>query len=228
MDGGTKVSTGVNFDSAPVFRLHPWAYHHTVTDFTVEAVIATPAVQLSGSRSVASNAPPGTLVGNVSMVATNGTFTYALESGGDNDNFSIAPGSTNLRTAVWMSAASNNISIVGTETGGGGLVLTNDFVIDVTAADPVFVVAAGVGNPVTDGETVGTALTSSGASVSIVPGLGRDDLFVMAGNDLTVANPGDWVAGTTNYVMLTTSAATGDLIVGVTMGGPSGTVFIFR
>ncbi|MBT3296651.1 MAG: hypothetical protein HN383_15390 [Verrucomicrobia bacterium] len=63
--------------------------------------------------------------------------------------------------------------------------------------------------------------------MTIAEDLGRDDLFAMVGNDLTVTNENDWVSGSTNYVKLTTTGGA-DLIVAVTMGGATGTLFIFR
>ena len=139
---------------------------------------AVPYVNLS-SDSVASDGPPNTLVGNLSMGATNGTFTYTLESGGDNDNFSIASGSTNLSTAAWMDAGSYNISIVGTEApGGGDLLVTNDYTITVTAPTRLMLtVEAQMDGSPTASSQVGIlrAQPGSGTTFDIVGG--RVDLF---------------------------------------------------
>jgi len=200
----------------------------------VEAQAPAGTVDLSGDT-VASNAAPGTLVGNLSMVNTNGTFTYALDASGDYTYFDISTGTTNLRTAVWIDSDSYDISIIGTESGGGGLVVTNDFTINV---DPVaankmaFVVAADVQSGAADGTVVGTAQTDvSGATFSIIDG--REDLFYMDGADLKLTNSSDWGSiGTTNYVRLQASvgAATNELVVaaGVISGASSGTIFMFR
>lgn len=200
----------------------------------VEFLPLAGTVSLSGSI-VASNAAPGTLVGNLSMVNTNGTFTYALDASGDYTYFDISTGTTNLRTAAWIDSDQYDISIIGTESGGGGLVVTNDFTINV---DPVaankmaFVVAADVQSGAADGAVVGTAQTDvSGATFSIIDG--REDLFYMDGADLKLTNSSDWGSiGTTNYVRLQASvgAATNELVVaaGVISGASAGTIFIFR
>ncbi len=210
---------------------------HVLDNITLSGVITDPAVALS-ANTVASNAPPGTLVGNLSMIVTNGAFTYTLTNtvaGPDSGNFSIASGSTNLRTAVWMNAASNNISIVGTETGGGGLVVTNDFTITTVAvaADPIFVVSAEVEFPPADGDIVGVMTTATeGVTFSFVAG--RDDLFTRdANNNLIVTNSGDWGAlGTTSHVTLRATNGSGstDMVVGVVVvnGTPAGTIFMFQ
>jgi len=199
---------------------------------------ATPYVDLSDPPyTVASNAPPGTLVGNLSMGATNGTFVYTLESGGDNDNFSIASGSTNLRTAAWMDAALNNISIVGTETGGGGLVVTNDFVINVTAPTHLLLkVTATMDASPTASSQVGIlgAQPGSGTSFEIVSG--REDLFEIDGSGTNLmqvvgSDPGS--AGEVHYVEVKASNAgvTSDayyLIESTVVSPPAGTLILIR
>jgi len=202
--------------------------------FEPNAAPPAPAVSLSGN-SVASNASPGTLVGTLSMVNTNGTFTYSLDTTGDYAYFDISSGTTNLRTAAWINKASFDISIVGTESGGGGLVVTNDFTITVDAiadARPTFVVSAEVQNGATDGTVVGTARTvESGATFSIISG--RADLFYFEGSDLKVTNSADWGSiGTTNYVTLQAivGSGTNQLVVAAGIVGSAssrGTVFIF-
>jgi hypothetical protein len=194
----------------------------------------TPYISLS-STNVVTNASPGTLVGNLAMANTNGTFSYAMETtSGDNGHFDIPASTTNLRTAAWLDSNSYNISIVGTETGGGGLIVTNDFTINVTTADdiPDFVVSAEVQSGSTDGTVVGTAQTiQSGATFSISGG--REDLFYFDGNELKVTNSASWGSiGTTNYVTLqaVVGSGTNELIVAasVVSGTPSATIFRFR
>lgn len=195
----------------------------------------SPSVSLSGDH-VVSNATPGTLVGTLSMANTNGTFTYAMETdAGDDAYFDIANGTTNLRTKVWMNKASYAISIVGTESGGGGLVVTNDFTITVNPATetrPTFVVTADVQAGAVDGTVIGTAETmESGATFSISSG--RSDLFYFDGASLKLTNAADWGGiGTTNYVTLQAVVGTGtnELVVaaGVVSVTTRGTVFRFR
>ncbi len=145
------------------------------------SITSSPAVTLDGrfaEGSVASNALPGALVGNLSMANATGEFTYTLESGGDNDNFSIASDSTNLRTAVWMNAASYNISIVATETGGDNLVVTNDFTINATVPTHLLLkVTATMDASPTASSQVGSlgARPGSGTIFEIVGG--RKELF---------------------------------------------------
>lgn len=195
--------------------------------------VADPFIELNNS-SVASNAAPGTLVGDLGMVNTNGTFSYSLKTSGDYACFDIPTGTTNLRTAAWIDAASYSISIIGTETGGGGLVVTNDFTITVDPATdeiPDFMVSAEVLDGATDGTLVGTAQTiQSGATFSI--SAGRDDLFYFDGSDLKLTNAASWGSiGTTNYVTLQAVVGTGtnELVVAATVvdTATSGTIFRF-
>jgi len=209
----------------------------TVADsFTITS---GPAVTLNGrfaEGSVASNAVPGTLVGNLSMAHAPGAFTYALESGGDNDHFSIASGSTNLRTAVWMSTAVNNISIVGTEAGGGGVVVTNDFSINVvTPTHLLLKVAATIDASPTAQSQMGIlgARPDSGMTFDIV--VGRKDLFEIDGSGtklMQVAGSDPGSSGETHYLEIKASNAgvTTDAyyLIEATVGGTSGTLFIIK
>ena len=180
---------------------------------------------------VAANAAPGTLVGNVSMQNTNGTFAFSLQ-GVDAGKFSIASGSTNLRTAVSMSAAANNISIVGTETGGGGLVVTNPYVINVTASDYISLkMAAGMDANPTGPSLVANldARPGSGTSFEVVSG--REDLFEIDGtgtNLVQVADSNTGPAGGTHYVELkeSNSAVATDAyyLIEATVGSERGTL----
>ncbi len=196
---------------------------------------ASPYVQLS-SDTVASSAVPGTLVGNVSMGATDGTFAYALESGGANDNFAIAPGSTNLHTAAWMDAAAYNISVVATETGGDNLVVTNDFTI--TVADPTHltlkVTATMTASP-TASSQLGSLVAQPGSGTSFEIVSGSEDLFEIdvSGTKLmqvTGSNPGS--AGETHYLEIKAmnDDVTNDAyyLIEATVGTPSGTILIIR
>jgi hypothetical protein len=171
------------------------------------------------------------------MVNTNGTFTYSLKESGDYTYFDIPEtGSTNkLRTAKWIDSASYAISVIATESGGGGLVVTNDFTITVdlaTSDDWVFVVSADVQVGAADGTVIGTAETSRpGATFAVAGGL--TNLFYFEGDDLKVTNSADWGAiGTTNYVTIQASGGgvTNELIVAASVvnGATSGTTFRFR
>jgi hypothetical protein len=195
--------------------------------------VADPFIELNDNN-VASNAAPGTLVGDLSMANTNGTFSYSLKASGDYADFDIPAGTTNLRTAAWIDSSSYSISIIGTETGGGGLVVTNDFTITVDPATdeiPDFVVSAEVQDGAADGTLVGTAQTiQSGATFSI--SAGRDDLFYFDGADLKLTNASSWGSiGTTNYVTLQAVVGTGtnELVVAVAVVDipTNGTIFRF-
>ncbi len=202
-------------------------------NFEISAVL-DPYVALS-STNVVSNAPPGTLVGTLAMGATSATFTYSLAATGDYTVFDIPTGTTNLRTSAWIDSASYDISIIGTESGGGGLVVTNDFTIGVDPAlsgAPTFMASAEVQTGSADGTLVGTAQTvQSGATFSISGG--REDLFYLDGADLKVTNSADWGSiGTTNYVMLQAVVGTGTnelaVAVNVVNTAASGTIFLFH
>jgi hypothetical protein len=172
--------------------------------------VPAPYVTLPGPRTAAANAAPGTLIGNVSMQNTNGTFAFSLQ-GVDAGNFSIASGSTNLRTAVWMSAGAKNISIVGSETGGGGLVVTNDFVITVTASDYISLkMAAGMDANPTGPSLVASLDARPGSGTSFEVASGREDLFEIDGtgtNLVQIAGSNTGPAGGTHYVELKESNA---------------------
>jgi hypothetical protein len=194
-----------------------------------EAVTLVSELQLS-STEVASNASPGTVVGNLAVTYTN-VDQYVLLEVDDHDYFDILEGGTNLLTATWMDSASYDISILATNTTSGFSTTTN-FTITVTAATPVFSVAAEVAYPVTDGDVVGTAQTScSGGAFSTING--RTDLFYFDGAVLKATNAASWGGvGTTNYVTIRATAGgqTDDLIVAVEVVNTvtSGTVFRFR
>ena len=201
----------------------------------------TPAVALDGSTttgSVASNAAPGTLVGMLSMVNTNSAgFSYTLDPSGGYTYFAIPTGTTNLRTAAWIDAASYSISIVGTK---GSFSVTNPFTINITpdAADFLaFEVAAEMSAaPVAGTEQVGVLKArdahTSGVGFSITGG--RDDLFTISGgtNLMQVATTDPGAVGTINYVEVTATnaVATNALLIAVEVvsGTPEGTLFMFR
>ncbi len=198
--------------------------------FDGTAGVPEPYVFLSDPPyAVAANAAPGTLVGNVSMQNANGTFAFSLQ-GVDAGNFSIASGSTNLRTAVSMSARANNISIVGTETGGGTLVVTNHYVINVTASDYISLkMAAGMDANPTAPSLVASldARPGSGTSFDIVSG--RDDLFEIDGtgtNLVQVAGSNTGPAGGIHYVEIKESnnavATDAYYLIEATVGGERG------
>jgi hypothetical protein len=200
------------------------------------AITRGPAVTLNGrfaDDSVASNALPGTRVGNLSMANALGAFTYALQGGGDNDRFSIAPGSTNLRTAVWMNTAVNNISIVGTETGGGAVVVTNDFTINTkTPPHLLLKVTATIDASPTASSQVGIlgARPGSGTSFEIV--VGRRDLFEIDAsgtNLMQVAGSDPGSSGDIHYLEIKASNAgvTKDAyyLIEATVGATRGMLF---
>jgi len=209
----------------------------TVADsFTITS---SPAVTLNGrfaEGSVASNALPGTLVGNLSMAHAPGAFTYALERGGDNDNFSIASGSTNLRTAVWMDASAYNISIVATETGGDYLVVTNDFVISVTAPTHLLLkVTATMAASPTASSQVGVLGSRPGSGTTFEIVVGREDLFEIDAsgtNLMQVAGSDPGSSGETHYLEIKASNAgvTTDAyyLIEATVAGTPGTLVIIE
>ncbi|MBT7065364.1 MAG: hypothetical protein HN919_03600 [Verrucomicrobia bacterium] len=201
-----------------------------IAGYVVETTGSSPSVELSSS-SVASNAPPGTLVGTLRDPSGAGD-TFVLTNGVgnvDNAKFQITDG-TNLRTTVWMSQYSNSVSIAG--LGSGTALVTNSVSIYVEApTNMVFLVSATVGNNPSNGDEVGLMQAANKDATFTIVG-GRTDLFTKDGsNNLLVTNETSsaWDVAT-NYVTLraTSSAGTSDLVVCVTKGGPSGTVFMFR
>jgi hypothetical protein len=96
------------------------------------AAITNPVVALDGSTtgdSIAGNAPPGTQVGNLSMIGTNPVgFAYALNSGGDTNFFNIPAGTSNLVVKAALGAGPYALKIEGTK---GGFSVTNDFTITI-------------------------------------------------------------------------------------------------
>lgn len=100
--------------------------------------LSDPEIQLAPDE-VAEGEPAGTSVGALSVLSTNGTFSFELVSGtGSDDNGSFTLGgnnNSNLLTAAEFDYETDNeysIRVKATESGGGGLMLTNTFTIDVT------------------------------------------------------------------------------------------------
>jgi len=196
-----------------------------------------PSVDLSDPPyAVASNAAPGTLVGTLSDPSGSADeFQLATTATGpDSANFQIT-GTTNLRTAVWMNAASNDISIVALSN--STVLVTNDFAITVDpSAWIAFKVGAEVGPGVAaGGETVGflSAQPGSGTGFDIVGG--RGDLFAITGaggtNLTQVAGSDPGANGTVNWVEVraTNSALTSYLLIGVeVVTDPAGALFMFK
>lgn len=201
----------------------------TLSDNTLPAV---PTVEVS-DNTVASNAPPGTVVGTLSDPSGAGDEFQMAAGAGDTDNakFEITDG-TNLRTRVWMSQYSNSVSIAALSNSTA--LVTNSLPILVTAGgDPIFQVSAEVANPIVDGDIVGLMQAANEDATFTFVG-GRDDLFTQdASGNLLVTNAASWGAlGSTNYVTLraTTSGGSDDLVVGVEVVNttPAGTIFLFN
>ena len=125
---------------------------------------------------VASNAPPGELVGTLSMENTNAAnFAFSVvASGPDYTYFDIANGTTNLRTTTWIDSDEYTIMLLATNSGDGFWV-TNAFTITASAVDvdPIFAVSAEVEFPAADGDIVGVMTTvTAGVTFSFVGGRG--------------------------------------------------------
>jgi hypothetical protein len=201
-----------------------------------EAPSPDPGVFLSADT-VPSNAPPGTLIGNLSMNNTNGTFSYTLEATGDYTYFDIASSSTNLRTAKWIDSASYSISIKGSNS-VDGFTVTNDFTVRVDAVDPhiAFTVSATMDATPNGSEVVGILSAAEwpaagGIGFDIVGG--REELFTISGNTniMQIAGSDPGPSGSTNYLTIraTNSVATSYLQIACTVGSSaSATVFRFR
>jgi hypothetical protein len=105
----------------------------TVDDFGV-SLGSDVAVILDGNPiagSIASNAPVGTVVGQLSMINTNPAgFAYSLDAGGDTTHFDIPVGTSKLVTKAALGAGPYALKIVGAN---GGFAVVNDFTILVAA-----------------------------------------------------------------------------------------------
>jgi len=188
-------------------------------------------ILLSGNT-VASNSPPGTLVGSLSFnddIADEFGLSVT-DSGPDSGDFQIT-GTTNLQTKVWMDSASKAISIIAYSN--STVLATNHFTITVSeAATLPFIVSADVQTGAADGTVIGTAQTAvSGATFSIFGG--RSDLFYMEGAELKLTNNAGWGSvGSTNYVTIqaVSGGLTNQLVVAakVVSGATSGTIFRFH
>lgn len=202
-----------------------------VDNVRLSYVPTPPHVTLSFTGA-ASNTAPGTAVGQLSMHGTNSPgFSYTLDSAVSDSSAFLITG-TNLRTRVFMEKAAYAPSIIGTK---GGFSATNSVTINVTNDAPVMVAGAEVSIGALDGAVIGTAQSrGAGLTYSIVGG--RDDMFRMAGNQLQVTNAASlWSglpAGTTSYVTLKASNASGSSMLTVAVGLVShaviGTTFAFQ
>jgi len=188
-------------------------------------------ILLSGNT-VASNSPPGTLVGSLSFnddIADEFGLSVT-DSGPDSGDFQIT-GTTNLQTKVWMDSASKAISIIAYSN--STVLATNHFTITVSEATTLpFIVSADVQAGAADGTVIGTAQAAvSEATFSIVGG--RSDLFYMDGAELKLTNSADWGSvGTTNYVILqaASGSVSNELVVaaGVGSGATRGMIILVR
>jgi len=205
---------------------------------TEPAVDLTPIIPAVGhDAGLSTNAPPGTLVGTLSMVNTNAAgFTYALHPSADYATFQILD-ATSLRTIGFPAKDLYTVNIVGTKD---AFSVTNTFTIDVTvpAIDrPVFEVTA-EGHPGTAsfGRHVGTlkARARDSSPIGFTITGGRDDLFAISDqtNLVQVAGHGLGPVGTVRYVEVTaTNAATSrplQIAVEVVSGTPSGMILIVQ
>lgn len=223
--------TGLTAADYVTFRIY---YNHTgsdllqqLKDFQLTALLG--GIELS-SESVASNAAPGTLVGTLSMDGADDFDVLVTGSGTDSDDFEVTS-ATNLRTKVWMDAATKPISIVAYSNNTA--LATNDFTISVTAADEFyFIVSAEIGVAAPDDTVIGTAQTGqAGLTYSVVDG--RTDLAYFDGAELKLRNSGDLGdIGTTNYIGIQAASATftNRLVVAasVVSNSSGGTIFIFQ
>jgi glycerophosphoryl diester phosphodiesterase len=196
-------------------------------------------ILLSSTR-IASNAVPGSLVGNLSYNTNDqSNITYELMgSGPDNGRFQITAG-TNLRTVATIDQSVFNISIAAQKD--GAWLATNAFTITATpvaSAYSAFIVAAEVKAGVaTGGELVGVLEAEGADSSPFTFSLtgGRTDLFEVdgTGTDLvqvTGTDPGP--VGTIHYVETeaANTATTNHLVVKVEVvrESPSGFLMIVR
>jgi hypothetical protein len=195
---------------------------------------AGPTVSLS-ANAVASNAPPGTLIGTLdfSPDGPNETFTFAAGAGDtDNGKFDIV-NTNELRSNQYLPDGTYDIRIEGDD--GAATTAENTFTITASAATyAAFVASAGVvaGTPV-GGEVVATleARDSDGSSIGTFGIVGgRDDLFQISGNELQQkagADPG--APATIHYVTLFADGTVdGFVIVAIEVGAPPGTVIRIR
>jgi hypothetical protein len=197
----------------------------------VSPLVVVSSITLSNDT-VSTNAAPGTLVGTLSYDDADDFDVVVTGTGGDSADFEVTS-ATNLRTKVWMDAASKDISVVAYSNSTP--ILTNDFTITVSPSssdDLVFVVSAEVQNAAPDGTVVGTADTLQSSPTFSVSG-GRTDLFYFDGSDLKLTNSASWGGvGTTNYVTLqaTDGVATNELVVitSVVSNVPEASIFRFR
>ena len=205
------------------------------------AAIPTVASITLDNNTVASNAPPGELVGTLSMLVTNpANFAFSVvASGPDYTYFDIATGTTNLRTAKWIDSDSYDIMILATNSGDGFWV-TNAFTITATdpGGRPNFVVGATVApDDIADDTVVGVMQSSPSATTYSLVG-GRTDMFDITGvTNLVVDNAATaWtglVLGDVAYVSVdaVSGSFTNTLIVGVEVAStalPAGTIFLFQ
>jgi hypothetical protein len=193
---------------------------------------ADPAVLLDGSDtsgSVVANAPPGSVVGALTMQASTGPYTFT-ELTDSKDAFAIID--DKLRTTKFLDDPPYTVEI----KGEGSATASNTFTITLNAATyTAFVASAGVnsGTPV-GGEVVATLEARDGDDGSLIGTFGivggRDDLFQIIGNELQQkagADPG--APATVHYVTLFADGVVdGFVIVAIEVGAPPGTVIRFR
>ena len=198
-----------------------------------EAPPTGPAVNLS-SATVASNAPPGTLIGTLRMAVVNGPYTFTKTGNGNNHTaFEIPTGTNELRTTVFLDATPPfEVEIQGVGSDGNA---TNSFTITLNPATySAFIASAGVTAGVPAGGEVVATLSARDSDASSITTFGivggRDDLFQISGNELQQkagADPG--AAATIHYVTLFADGVVDDfVIVAIEVGAPPGTVIRIR
>jgi len=192
---------------------------------------ADPVVEVSDDT-VASNAPPGTLVGVLSDPTDTATH-FVLTNGvgnADNAKFQITDG-TNLRTTVWMSQYSNSVSIAALSNSTA--LVTNSLPIYVTAPTyGMFEVAAGMDPSPTSESKVGIlSLRPEADNFEIVGG--RDDLFTIS--DTTnlmqvVGTDAEIAEASFHYVQIkaTSGALEQHLLIKATVGSARGSIFVIE
>jgi hypothetical protein len=176
-------------------------------------VLTNPVVTLDGGTtadSIATNAPVGTRVGQLSMVGTNAAgFTYALNAGGETNVFTIPAGSSNLVTKAALGAGPYVLKIEGSK---GGFSVTNDFTITVTPPSTVSLSGATVFHTAPVGTPVGTlsmanAASQAGFTYALLPSGDTTHFAISNTNKLLTA--ASLTPGTYDIVVLATNAVDG-------------------
>ncbi len=190
-------------------------------------------------NNVDENLAAGAAAGSLAVNNTNGTFTFSLVETGsfpDNTSFTLGGGnSSNVLTAAvldYEAQTSYSIRVLATETGGGGLELTNTLAIAVNDITETFGGVYALAE-VTVGQTaVATLQSLAGQNTSVayskVTGFDSAD-FSIVGDALSLAAPG--VLDDVKYVEVQAVGSplgeTNSVLVKVTVVSSASTTIIY-